>query len=177
MLPKPLPKLEVLQQYLAIADDSPSGLIWIKRPKQSKIKVNDIAGRLHHAGYWQVKFQGQLYLTHRIIHLLKTGNDPGFYPIDHPINRNDNINTRVATCSQNNYNRPKQKTFKGSKTSSQYKGVCFDKKTGKWQASITHERKTIYLGQFSEELEAALAYNRAATEYFKDFAMLNQIQT
>lgn len=176
MLPKLLPKLKVVEEYLAISQDSPSGLIWIKRPKQSRIKVNDFAGRLHHAGYWQVKFQGKLYLTHRIVYLLKTGVDPGLCPIDHPMNRDDNINTRLATYSQNNYNRPKQKTFKGLQTTSQYKGVCFDKKSGKWQASICYKRKNIYLGQFAEEQEAAVAYNNAAKKYFKEFALLNQIE-
>lgn len=176
MKPKPLPELELLETYLEICEASPSGLIWIKRPKQSKIKVGDIAGRRHHLGYWQVKFKGKLYLTHRVVYFLKTGVDFQNHPIDHPINRQDNINTRLATYSQNNYNRPKQTTYKGLKTTSNYKGVCFNKNSNKWQASICFNRKNIYLGQFEKEVDAALAYNNAAKFYFKEFALLNEIE-
>lgn len=175
MLAKPLPDIHLLEEYLKIDETSPSGLIWIKRPKQSKIKVGNTAGRKHKNGYWQVKFKGKLYLTHRIIFLLKTRIDPGILPIDHPISREDNINVRLATYSQNSCNRPKQKTFRGIKTTSQYKGVCFNKKSGKWQALICLNRKSVYLGQFTREEEAAAAYNEAAARHFKEFAFLNQL--
>jgi len=176
MKPKPLPEPELLKTYLSICETSPSGLIWIKRPKQSKVKVGDVAGRKHHLGYWQVKFKGKLYLTHRVVYVLKTGLDLLELPIDHPVSREDNINTRLATYSQNNYNRPKQKTFKGLKTTSQYKGVCFSKNANKWQASICFNKKNIYLGQFEKEIDAAIAYNNAAQDYFKEFALLNQVE-
>ena len=176
MLPKPLPSLELLTEYFEISTSSPSGLIWVKKPKQSRIKINDIAGRKHCLGYWQVKIKGKLYLTHRIVYYLKTGNNPEDNPIDHPVDRKDNINTRLASYSQNNCNRVKQKTFKKEKTSSKYKGVCFNKKTQKWQASITYNKKTIYLGQFLKETDAAKAYNKAAIVYFNEFAILNKIE-
>ena len=175
MPPKPLPSLKLLQEYFEISTDSPSGLIWSKRPERSKIKVGDTAGRKHHLGYWQVKIQGKLYLTHRIIYYLKTGINPGNCPVDHPTDRGDNVNTRLASYSQNSCNRPKQKTYKKKETSSKYKGVCFAKKTQKWQASITCNWKVIYLGQFLKEEDAAEVYNKAAIFYFGEFAILNKL--
>jgi hypothetical protein len=57
--------------------------------------------------------------------------------------------------------------------SSRYKGVSWHKRSGKWQAGIRVNGRTIFLGCFADELAAARAYNRAALKYFRDFAALN----
>lgn len=55
-----------------------------------------------------------------------------------------------------------------------YKGVYPHQKTkGKWQALITVNYKTIYLGEFFSPIEAAKAYDEAATIYHGEFAKTN----
>ena len=76
---------------------------------------------------------------------------------------------RAATRRQNGCNRHKY----SDKTSSQYKGVCWHKRHKKWQASIGVERKMMSLGCFTDEVEAAKAYDAAAKKYHGEFACLN----
>ena len=92
--------------------------------------------------------------------------------IDH-VNQNsmDNrkANLRGATRAQNLRNRKKFSNSSGSK----YKGIYRRKNYRKWLARITFEKKTIHLGCFRDEIEAAKAYDRAAMKYHKEFACLN----
>jgi len=82
-------------------------------------------------------------------------------------NRRDNL--RLATCSQNQFN--KGKTIR--KTTSQFVGVSFVKSAGRWKAQIMLDRKTIFLGYFDSEIEAARVYDAAAKKYHGEFARLN----
>ena len=81
---------------------------------------------------------------------------------------NRRVNLRVCTDAQNQYN---QKPIRGG--TSKYKGVCWDKKTKKWLASISIYRKKIRLGRYILEEDAALAYNNAAEKLYGNFARLN----
>ena len=51
------------------------------------------------------------------------------------------------------------------KTKTQYQGVTWHERVGKWRAQIGINYKYHFLGYFSSELEAALAYDRAAVQY------------
>jgi len=65
---------------------------------------------------------------------------------------------------------------KGRKnTSSKYKGVSWEKWSGKWRANIRNKGKTIFLGRYDNEDDAALAYNKAAIEIFGGHAYQNVI--
>ncbi len=79
---------------------------------------------------------------------------------------NRRSNLRVCTRSQNLANSGPRKDHN--------KGV-FSRPSGKWGALITVMNKQHYLGQFSTEDEARLAYNKAALEHFGEFAYLNDI--
>lgn len=81
---------------------------------------------------------------------------------------NQRYNLRVATRSQNMSN-----TKKRNNNSSQYKGVSWHKDRKQWQAYISLNKKTTYLGLHSSEELAALAYDAKAKEYFGEFAYLN----
>lgn len=87
---------------------------------------------------------------------------------------NRKSNLRNVTKQQNNWNAKKK-----TKATSKYKGVYFFKRDkdqiGKWGARIQVDGKLIRLGYFSSEIEAALAYNRAAKKYFGEYAVLNEV--
>lgn len=89
--------------------------------------------------------------------------------IDHDLRNNQRSNLRICTRAENQANQQKQKRD----TSSKYKGVYFAKKAGKWYAQIKKNKKTMYLGGYSTQEEAAKAYNNKAKELFGEFAKLN----
>lgn len=59
--------------------------------------------------------------------------------------------------------------------SSTFIGVCWHKATQKWAAKIGINGKRVHLGIFSDEIEAAKAYNSAAIQYRGLNARLNKI--
>ncbi|MGH0943809.1 AP2/ERF family transcription factor [Bacillus mycoides] len=60
-------------------------------------------------------------------------------------------------------------------SSSKYKGVSWDKSREKWRAAIMSNGKTMHLGRYDNEDDAALAYNEAAIELFGEHAFQNKI--
>lgn len=64
-----------------------------------------------------------------------------------------------------------RKARKDRGKTSVYKGVRF--KSNKWEASIGFEGKSIYIGRFSSEWDAAQAYNAKALELYGKYAQLN----
>lgn len=85
--------------------------------------------------------------------------------INHDTLDNRRCNLRVCTNQQNSMNQRPQ-----AGKSSKYKGVS---KTIKYQASISYNGKSIHLGVFDDEIEAAKAYDVKAKELFGEFAYLN----
>jgi hypothetical protein len=56
-----------------------------------------------------------------------------------------------------------------------YKGVVLHKPSGRLTASIVVRGTSHYLGLYRTPEEAAAVYNRAATQYFGDAAILNDL--
>lgn len=85
---------------------------------------------------------------------------------------NRRSNLRVCTYSQNGCN--KKRTDRYEKKT-EFKGVtwCGTNKYRKWIASITINKKTIYLGFFHTDKEAAMAFDKAALIHHGEFAYLN----
>jgi len=78
---------------------------------------------------------------------------------------NQRYNLRIATHTQNMWNRPAQKN-----NTSGYKGVTWHRQALRWQARIRANKKTISLGLFDTPREAHEAYKTAADKYHGEFA-------
>lgn len=107
-------------------------------------------------------------LMHRVI--LNTPPNLQVDHIDHNGLNNQKSNLRNCTQSQNNMN---SRTFK--KKASKYRGVSCPKIGNRYYiySHITINNKTIHLGSFKTEIEAAIAYDKKAKELFGEFANLN----
>lgn len=81
---------------------------------------------------------------------------------------NRRSNLRYASRSHNMANTPMRAT-----NTSGYKGVCRNKNRRKWVSQITVDYKRICLGYYDDKREAAKAYDRAAIQYFGEFAHTN----
>jgi len=80
-------------------------------------------------------------------------------------NRRENL--RKATTQQNMMNSPSRRG------SSKFKGVSWWVRDRNWRASIRSDYKTIHLGRFTTEEDAALAYDEAARRLHGEFARVN----
>ena len=84
----------------------------------------------------------------------------------------DNRLENLRECSQRNNAKNRSK---GLGTTSKYKGVTYVKSRGKWQATIMNNYRSVFIGRFDSEIDAALAYNVRAKELHGEFAKLNEI--
>jgi hypothetical protein len=121
------------------------------------------------SGYYQVKLWKEGKTKAMTIHILVAMAFLGHIPDGTnrivPDHKNDITtdnrleNLQLLTNRQNI-----EKYFLRKKTSSKYTGVCWFKKTNKWQAYIKIDGKTKHLGYFTDEYEAHLAYQKALKE-------------
>lgn len=129
------------------------------------IRAGDVAGGHHNEGYVRISVGNRRYLAHRLAWLYMTGEWPS-KEIDH-INgvRSDNrwVNLREATSVENNRNRHDYHPFKGT---------CFHKPNGKWNARLKVNGKHRSLGYYHSREEAHAAYVRAAREVYGKFASI-----
>lgn len=119
------------------------------------------------AGYLRITIDAREYKAHRLAWLWMTGEWPA-KQIDH---RNgdgsDNRWSNLRACSQSQ-NKGNSKVYKNSKTG--IKGVSLHSATGKWHAVIQVNKKSIYLGRFTEIDDAVEAYRQASEKYFGEFS-------
>lgn len=106
------------------------------------------------------------------MHSFVFGKAPDGYRIDHL--NSDGLDNRksnlfYATASQNAQNRIKEE----GKYSSDYTGVSFISRDGIYKSGIQFKRKNINIGTFTDELEAAKAYDIYAIFYFGKNAKTN----
>lgn len=116
------------------------------------IMPGDPAGKVRYDGRVAIKVLGRWYQANRLAWLYMTGTWPtrlvDHKDRDHANNRWSNL--RLATVSQNNCNR-KSRSTKGLP-----KGVR--QVPYGYQAFITFDKKTEYLGFFKDPAEAGVAY-------------------
>lgn len=116
-------------------------------------------------GYARTSSNGKKIYMHRLV----MGSPSS--QVDH-INRdrldNRKANLRVCSDLQNKWNLPKQKRNKSG-----YKGVT--RHSNLWRATIVVNGKQKSLGYHKEKLDAARAYDKAALEYFGEYAAINGV--
>ncbi|QHQ14530.1 hypothetical protein GMW39_00715 [Pectobacterium parmentieri] len=167
---KKLPDLSVLRQLLNYDPDS-GVFTWKERPAYfrayktwNKKYSGTVAGKTNRDGYIQISIRNVSYRAHRLAWLFVNNEDPGELIIDH-INgvRNDNRinNLRKTTYSGNAHNKGCQK----NNTSSGIKGVHWNKRDRRFNASIHINKKHHYLGSFKTAEEAAMAVNAGFIKY------------
>lgn len=144
-----------------IYDPATGRFTWKKEP-----------GTIATNGYRYIRVNQKMLLAHRIAWLMATGEDPEGSVIDH-VNgdRLDNRieNLRTATYSQNSANAKRHsRNTSGLKGAS--KRIKNGKWTGRWQASITYQRRQLHLGEFDTKEEAHAAYLEAARSLQGGFA-------
>lgn len=136
-------------------------------------------GEFNLINQWKWSFRSDGYAVRRennkMIRLHRQlTNAPQGMDVDH-INGNtlDNrkSNLRICTHRQNIQNQK----IRNQITSSKYKGVLHDKRSGKWMARLTLNGKQKRLGLFHCEIAAACMYNAKAKEYFGEYARPNKV--
>jgi len=153
-----------------IGYDSETGkLSWLKRG--IGIQFSKEPGCVNKVdGYRLVNFKGKRVKAHILVWFLHYKVWPDL-EVDH-INRipTDNRieNLRLATRQQNSANRKM-----GQGNYHKFKGMSFEKDRKKWLARIRVNGVLINLGRYDNIIDAAKAYDKAALQYFGEFAYLN----
>jgi hypothetical protein len=155
------------QAHAALAYDPATGsLVWRWRSDisdhRNRLFVGREVGRIEGRGYRQVTLAGKNYQAHRLAWFLTHGQWP-VDEIDH-INgvRSDNriVNLRLASRQRNTWN-----TVRRRGGISGFKGVVWNRKNSKWEASIRVGAKRIYLGLHETPELAHAAYLAGALRY------------
>ena len=166
---------EITQDLVRSLFDYRDGELY-RRTSKGNSKVGNLAGSIMKNGYRRVAINYKSYYIHRVIFLYHNGYFPEFLDhIDGNRLNNDISNLRSATNQENCRNQKKHKFYCDKLSSSKYKGVCWNKRDKKWVSHIRINGRLKYLGSFDFEIEAALTYNKAATESFGEFVRLNTI--
>ena len=151
------------QQRLHELFDYDEGFLVFKVLRRSQIKVGDKAGHISKCGYINVRVDGRMYRSHRLIFLWHHGYLPDF--VDHIDcdKRNNKIeNLRSCTKSENSMNRARGYSKTG------HRNVYLH--NGKFQVHMSREGTLHYIGTFVDLNIAAIAAESARKTLFGEFA-------
>ena len=169
---RPMPPFEEIDKFLRYDPDT-GKIYWKNKPCRNVIAGAE-AGTIekdHRTFYRRIAVNKARHQAHRIAWLLYYKKDPGEKHIDHK-NHNglDNriCNLRIATNTQNQYNRGISKT-----NTTGYKGVFKNKthshRNKPYFATARINGNPFYLGSFRTAEEASEAYQRFCKEHHGEF--------
>lgn len=152
-------------ELIEILDYDPlTGIFRWKVPrKKGAIRPGTVAGSLDGRGYVQISIFGKRWKAHRLAWLLMTGKPPDG-EIDHIDGvRANNVwsNLRAASHKQNG-----EKIKLRADNTSGFRGVCFDKRRGRWMSKVEHHKKQYNLGYFDSAEQAAQAARAKRAQLF-----------
>ena len=145
---------------LFIYDINSGDLIWRSNGYRNKPLKGKIAGRTNSNGRRQVKIEGKLYYSSRIVWLYHHGYFPEGY-VDH-IDRNP-LNNRISNLREVNAVCNLRNSTLKIKGSSKVRGVYWAKSHNKWAARVKANGITTSLG-FYEDFTDAVAARLAAEQ-------------
>lgn len=150
--------------------DSESGEVRYKVDVVGRgMKAGDLAGVVNQSGYRLIKVIGRLVGAHRMAWFMFYGSWPVDLVdhIDGDKLNNAISNLRSCSKSENSMN----KIIVNWNKTSQYFGV--HKKCDMWRASIKDKGKKVHLGYFTDEQDAAHAYNEYVLSIGDNFRPMN----
>lgn len=149
-------------------DPKTGGVFW--RVSLGRSKAGEPVGKaLGNHGYRQVQVDGCKMLLHRLAFFVFYGWVPEEVDHENRIKTDNRImNLRPATTHQNRGN-----VAVAPKNSSGFKGVCYRARSRSWHAQLWVNGRSRHLGACATPEEASRLYDKAAREYFGEFAWLN----
>lgn len=160
----------------ALFYDQNTGDFHWKEDRKNQMKRGFPAGGIQENGYIYIKITragiSKLFKAHRLAWLYVYGVWPNG-SLDH-IDRN-RANNRISNLRESNGIENSRNSSKRINCTSRFIGVCWHNPSRKWRAYIRVNQKMKSLGYFKTEIEAALAYNRAAIARDQTFHSLNVI--
>ena len=138
--------------------DARTGVFLRRVSTSATAREGMLAGWIDDMGYVRMQIDGRKYRAHQLAWLFAYGFISA-EDIDHANQqRSDNrlCNLRLATRSQNNQNRRLE-----TRNTSGIKGVCWDKRNGKWIAQLMVDKKNKFLGYYDNLFDAVCARKSA----------------
>ena len=151
------------QEYIReiLLYDKDTGIFTWKKNTGYKKNIGKIAGS-NRLGYIRIGINNKEYSAHRLAWLYVYGNFPKgqIDNINHDTSDNRICNIRDVSNHENRKN-----MSIGKNNTSGITGVSIRKSTGRWRATISHNRKSIHLGYFSTKEEAIKVRKEAEIKY------------
>ena len=159
--PVALPHINRLSEVLELDSTIPNGLRWKAKLSRNTV-IGSPAGRKHGNGYWEVRIDGILYKSSRVIYkLYNDGEDPGLFQIDHlDRDKDNNSGANLVLAS-----RADQQSNMKTCGIILFRNVTKDKRKPRelapYQSLVSHRvdgnKINKFLGYYSNPYEAAVA--------------------